>query len=247
VRPLIRVAVGFGCLAVLLTRAEIASAAATFEQRLIGSISPAKVGTPKQPRIVDLTVETGTETIPPGGQPPTLTRAIVFFPRGARVNGRLFPSCREAVLDREGPSGCPRRSRIGRGKAEGRAGSLVEQVDVTVFNGPRGRSVLFHIFGTDPINVRSVLLAPLVRLRGGRFAYRLTVRVPPTLQRPAGVATAITLFRVTVGSTIRHHGRRRGYLETFRCPRTRRAPLRGVFSFIGQPDEAVGTSIACRS
>jgi hypothetical protein len=247
VRPLIRVAVGLGCLAVLLTRGDVASAAETFEQRLIGSISPQKVGTPKRPRVAELTVETGTETIPPGGQPPTLTRAIVFFPQGARVNGRLFPSCRQAVLQREGPSGCRRRSRIGRGKAEGRAGSLVEQVDVTVFNGPRGRSVLFHIFGTSPINVQEVLVAPLVRLRGRRFGYRLTVRVPPTLQRPSGVTAAVTLFRVTVGSTIRHRNRRRGYLETFRCPRSRKAPLRGVFSFIGQPDERIDTSIACRS
>jgi hypothetical protein len=124
---------------------------------------------------------------------------------------------------------------------------VVEQVDVTVFNGPRGKALLFHVFGTSPININEVLVASLVPLKVRRFGYRLTVRIPPTLQRPSGVPAAVTLFRVTVGATIRHNRRRRGYLETFRCPRSRKAPLRGVFSYIGQPDETVGTSIACRS
>jgi hypothetical protein len=247
VRSLPRVAAGLACLAVLLAGGKVANAAETFGQRLIGSISPKKVGTPKRPQAVELRVETGTETIPPGGQPPTLTRGIIFFPRGARANGRLFPFCRPAVLDREGPSSCPRKSRIGRGRAEGRAGSLVEPVDVTVFNGSRGRTLLFHLRGTSPISIDTVLVAPLVRVRTRRFGYRLTVRVPPNIQRPAGVVAAVTLFRVTVGSTIRHKGRRRGYLEAFRCPRGGKAPLRGVFSFIDQPDETVDTSIACRS
>jgi hypothetical protein len=242
-----RVAAGLSCLAVLAAGGEVVGAAETFEQRLIGSISPKKVGTPERPRIVDLTVETGTETIPPGGQPPTLTQSVIFFPRGARANGRLFPSCRPAVIERDGPSGCPRRSRIGRGRAEGRAGSTVEQVEVTVFNGPRGRTVLFHIRGTDPIAIDAVLVAPLARLRGGRFAYRLTVTIPPNLQRPAGVAAAVTLFRVTVGATIRRQGRRRGYVETFRCPRSGKTPFRGVFSYVGQPDETINTNIACKS
>jgi hypothetical protein len=215
-------------------------------QTLEGSISPKRVGTPNQPRPATLTVTTTGDTIPPGGQPPTLTRAVILFPRGASANGRLFTSCQPAALQQRGPGGCPRSSRLGSGSAEGKVGDLVVPAEVDVFNGPRGRSVLFWIEATQPVSIRAAVVAPLRRLRGGRYGYRLTFPVPDNIQQPLpGLETGVTLFRVKVGATRMVRGRRRGYIETSACPRSGRAPLRGTFSYRAHADVTVDNTIAC--
>jgi hypothetical protein len=216
------------------------------DQTLEGSISPKRVGTPNQPRPATLTVTTTGDTIPPGGQPPTLTRAVILFPRGATANGRLFTSCQPATLQQRGPSGCPRSSRLGSGRAEGKVGDLVVPAEVDVFNGPRGRSVLFWIEARQPVSIRAAVVAPLRRLRGGRYGYRLTFPVPDNIQQPVpGLETGVTLFRVKVGATRMVRGRRRGYIETHACPRSGRAPLRGTFSYRAHADVTVDNTIAC--
>jgi hypothetical protein len=234
-------------LVVLAVGAAVAYGATTFEQKLTSSVKPNRLKGGK-PTPIHLTVTTTSDTIPSGGQPPTLTKAQIFFPNAAVANGRFFPACTESILLNKGPAKCPKKSKIGKGKATGKVGTLLVNIDVTAFNGPKGKSVLLYILSepTAPVAVRGVLNSPLQKMRG-KYGYKLTVPVPENIQTPLpGLHTAVKLFTTTVGATIEHKGRKRGFIEAFKCPRSGKAPVRGIFSYLEEPDETVDTAIACR-
>jgi hypothetical protein len=106
-----------------------------------------------KPTPIGLTVTTTSDTVPPGDQPPTLTKTQIFFPNAAVANGRFLPSCTESILRGKGPAKCPKKSKIGKGRATGKVGTLVVDIDVTAFNGPKGKSVLLYILSkpTAPV------------------------------------------------------------------------------------------------
>ncbi|HEY1277217.1 MAG TPA: hypothetical protein VGF25_20085 [Thermoleophilaceae bacterium] len=218
-----------------------------FEQTLSASVKPNKLKGGK-PTPIALKVTTGADTVPPGGQPPTLQQAQIFFPNAAVANGRFFPSCTESILLNKGPNKCPKQSKIGKGSAIGKVGSLEVKTDVTAFNGPKGKSVLLYVLSVPsaPVSIRGVLNSPLKKLHG-KYGYRLTVPVPQNIQTPLpGLHTGVIFFTTTVKASIKHKGRMRGYIEAFKCPKGGKAPTRGIFSYIEVPDKTVDTAISCR-
>jgi hypothetical protein len=93
-------------------------------------------------------------------------RTELRAPKGLRFNHRAFPTCRIRVLDRRGPAGCPRASRIGSGTSIVDARPLlpdfVRVSRVLVFNArtPQGRPALagwVKVFGFSLITVADVL------------------------------------------------------------------------------------------
>jgi hypothetical protein len=174
---------------------------------------------------------------------------VISFPHGATVNSRLFPSCSPQRLNAGGPGACPPNSQIGLGSSTGSAAGVSEQLKVTVFNGPGGRSVLFYVAGTTPATIKGVIDAPLVVVKSLFYGYQLTLPIPTSLQMFGGNPISVSEFQNTVGATIaqRIHGKTvdRGYLEVPVCPPGAMFPLRGVFSFVGAPTDTVNSSIVC--
>src|SRR5215212_4142673 len=150
----------------------------------------------------------------------TLKQAILKFTYGAHVNGNLFPSCTaEKIRNHEA---CPKGSQIGTGTGLGTVGdppnAAEEPITLTLYNGPKGKSIVFRIQGDQPAVIDVPFDAPFKTLSGGTYNYQLTVNVPEILQRIAGLPISIKNLNVKVGATRKVKGKKRGWIETLICP-----------------------------
>lgn len=239
-----------GLTAALLAASGGAAAARTIV-RLSGVASPPIDVFTLTPRTVSLTIDARFTTDVPGELPETISKAVIFFPHGPRVNGALFPSCDPARLRRMrgARSACPAGSRLGGGVALGTSpqfADVIERLKVDVYNGRGGRSLIFYLQGLNPILISGMIVAPFVALHGGRWGYRLTMPVPQNLQQIAsGIFASLLDFKVTTGGSVRVRGRRYGFIETLACPPGALVPVRGVFSFRGGGSASTDSYIAC--
>jgi hypothetical protein len=157
-------------------------------------------------------------TDPAAVAPLQLDRTVLRFPKGAVVNGRLFPKCKLTTLQSKGPKGCPKGSRLGGGKAMGTAPPIVTDVaaKVTFFNGvPVGHdpTLLIYIFPD---------LGPVISLEGvlkssgtGNYGYVMSVNIPPIKTLPSAPDAATTFFDATVNNVRVKRGKRRiNYIDS---------------------------------
>ena len=177
----------------------------------------------------------------------TLKQAILKFTYGARVNGQLFPSCTADKIRNHEP--CPKGSIIGKGTGLGTVGdppnAAEEPIDITLYNGPKGKSIVFRIQGEQPAVIDVPFDAPLKTLSGGAYNYELTVTVPDILQRIAGLPISLKFFNVKVGATRKVKGKKRGWIETLICPPKALVPISGDFTFIDADPFHTDTFIHC--
>jgi hypothetical protein len=183
-----------------------------------------------------------TIATPDGGPPSALRRMVVRLPP-ATVNPRAFPACRQRDLEaRRAPDGCPRASRLGRGRALVDARPIIAEplpATVDVFNGGPGR-LLFLARSEAGISVQ-VVFSGTLRRTTGRFGHVLTVTMPELPTVPGAREAAVSAFLVQV------QARRRGvsYIEApRRCPRAG-LPFRGTFSFADGTTATAGARIPC--
>jgi len=189
----------------------------------------------------------------PAGSRYRLERVIVRFPNGVgKPNGNLFPSCSVAQLERAHNrlSACPRGSKIGGGRAVGTAVDIgvTSSGVLTLFNGPKGKSITFNVNVTTPALINKSFSAPLRKI-SGRYGYVLTSPVPTELQNILDGPIIVRSIDVTTGLTRVVHGVRRGYIEAFKCPKSHKAPVH-VDSFFntdtgGSATSSADTNIAC--
>jgi len=200
--------------------------------RLTARISPSELPIPAGTPLT-LRLHTLFSSVPAGGNF-VLQRAEYRFGRGARFNGALFPSCSAAKLRRAHGrlSACPKGSRVGYGVATGRAVAVgvTSSGRVTIFNGPRGRSIVLNFVVVNPALINATFEARLVRLHGRRYAFKLSSAVPPELQRILDGDVVVQRLDVTTGATLRIGGRMRGYFEAAACPK-RGSAVHGDFQF----------------
>ncbi len=216
---------------------------------LKGSVSPTmdRVGGPGKP--VALSIRLGFTSLDPEQLPATLAKAELKFTRGAIVNGAWFPKCDPARL--RARKKCPRGSKLGRAKIGAAVGPTVADMlavplTADLYVGPRGKSIIFHFRGQVPIPINVVQVAPLTKIHERFYGFRLVVEVPEVLQMPlVGVPSSVLDFAVTVSGTVRHKGRRRGYIETSLCPPGAQVPLLGNFTFRDRTVRSDKTSIVC--
>jgi hypothetical protein len=223
--------------------AAVPAADADNHARLEGKITPVLRAFPKRPQPATLSLSLGFTA--DQGQASVLKRAVIFFPYGSQLNGKLFPACDVKELEAQGPKACPKGSKIGGGTAAGTAGDVREQISVSLFNGEGGKSIVFYLQGTNPVVLNVPFESPLVLLKGGTYNFRLTVDVPEVLQRIVGLDVAIEDFSVKVDATRRVKGRKRGYIETMICPPGALVPIRGAFSFLEAPDLTKDAYLSC--
>ena len=231
--------------AAVATPAVAAGEAAKVVQTLSVTIGPQRAGTPKSPRPASLQV-TATTRAADGSAPPVLVKDTVWFSSGLRWNGALFPSCSVATIERRGIRACPAGSRSGRGHAVAVSGPIRATPTITVFNGPRGRSVLFYLQAERPVRVGQAVEAPFSRA-GGRFSYKLTLPFPKNLQEPTpGLKIAVTEFSAQVSRSQMIGGRRRGIIETVGCPKGGAWSFEGAFAGRGGVLLHAADSVPCR-
>lgn len=237
--------------AVTVSGTAAASPEQDFSVKVSGTDSRITAGSTKRPRTVSLRISTGTVQTTPGVVPPTTSEARIYFPRGARFNGRHFASCTATkIRSRKSTDDCPSRAKVGSGDAIGLApgGITQDDIDIEAFNGPKGRYVNLFVEGASPLRLQNDIVAKVARLKSRTYSYRLTVPIPENLQEPApGVNVAISRFTVRIPKkTTRHDGERIGYLESIGCPSNRRLKFKGVFEYANGERTVTTDTIRCR-
>jgi hypothetical protein len=233
--------------AILAAAVAPAAASARTLVQIGGSLSPAIIAFTTTPQRVSLTVDVRFSSDVPGGDPGTIRKATLFFPHGARVNGALFPSCDPRRLERLRGSrrACPRGSRLGGGRALGTSPQIHgvdEPLTVDVYNGARGRTLIFYLRGSNPVSINGMIVAPLQPIRTRKWAYRLTLSVPHDLQEVAtGIFASLLRFTTKVGGSAHHHG----YIETLACPPDTLVPIEGRFDFLDRTSTTADGYIKC--
>lgn len=199
---------------------------------ITGKINPdkGKPGTPLR-LFVRFTTE-GDE----GEQSATLSRVVVQLPPNAVQNAKLFPTCTAKEINaRKSLKVCPAKSLIGRGRLRAdvpNADVFNVPADITFFNGSRsGNRITIHVFAIRPVDISLAFDASLVRTKG-RYGYKLTANIPEALQEiyPTWYPQ-VRWMDSTFNQTIVVKGKKRGYIEAKKCPKSGRVPIAGSFGF----------------
>jgi hypothetical protein len=214
---------------------------------IFAHVSPSQRPIPKNAPLT-LRLNTTFESVPAGGNF-VLLHADYLFGKGARFNGRLFPSCSAAKIRAAHGrlSVCPPGSKIGSGVATGRAVSvgITSSGKMTIFNGPGGRSIVLNFVVINPALINATFEAPIVRLHGGRYAFELATAVPPELQRVLDGDIVVKRIDITTGATRMIDGRRRGYYEAAFCPKHGGSAIHGEFEFNQGARAVADESVVC--
>ncbi len=187
-----------GALILVLGTAGIAQAVNSKQSASI-KLAQSKAGTAAKPKSVGaLTVDLKVAVDP--SDPPFATQStVIHFDKNLVFNTAKFPSCTEAQA-RTGAAACT-KAKVGSGKAIGLALGQLENLAITAYNGPSGKSILLHVVGSQPLNIDTVIVGQL-KPDTGAFGRKLVVAIPSNLQQPlAGVFATLTSFVTKVGGT----------------------------------------------
>jgi hypothetical protein len=175
--------------------------------------TPSKTGTAKHPQGVSITANAELIT-PRDMDPPIVENVEILVGKGLIWNDAKYTKCSKEVLDRRGPSGCPRTSLMGSATATGMADTTAARVDLLIFNGGDPRKYIYATLN-NPARVREVLTVESTKLQGsGPWAHRETVRIPRSLQIVAGIPLRVTKFRMQIGGK----SYAKDYVASTSCP-----------------------------
>jgi hypothetical protein len=205
------------------------------------SVSKLEAGTKARPTNVLLSVK--LRTTPKDDQAFATKRTVVLLDKYLKFNPKFFKSCSKATLDSRGPTACPKGSKIGSGKAIGRALGQTENLTVTAFNGPGGNKIELYVQGSAPLQINSTIEGVL-KNSSGRYGKKLDVTIPANLQQPlTGVYATLTYFETNIKGTVRHQGKRRGYVETIGC--ARKWYFAATLTFTDNSSLSASDTVAC--
>ncbi|MEX0992960.1 MAG: hypothetical protein WDZ37_03095 [Solirubrobacterales bacterium] len=147
-----------------------------------------------------------------GAKPPPLTHLTLTVPKGGVLNAKLFPRCNKRALELNGPSACPKGSKVGSGTAQADVRPLLPDpvpATITLLNGEPvdgNPTVLIHGQAALGPDVTVQLVAK--KQRGGPYGYVLDVEIPPIPTLPGSPdASIISTRATTLDRTVRRRGR----------------------------------------
>lgn len=189
------------------TAATTPSAALPPEARLTVELDPEQVGTEDNPRATRIGVDLQMEPASPDEAPPPVRAVELEIPPGVLFRPEELTACSAETLDADGPSGCPKGSRIGSGTVGARAGTIEVEGRATAVYGGDDR-VLLWVAIANPVSVGAAISGRLEAQSAG--GYRMALEVPAELQEVAGLPVALSRMRVSLGAG--------GALATTACP-----------------------------
>jgi hypothetical protein len=146
-----------------------------------------------------------------GTQPSPTVDSIVTLPKGMGLNYTKFVTCDKAKLEANGPSGCPKKSKVGSGKLTAGAEPVIPSVQgsITAFNG-KNKTYLLYVVP----EISSPLVIP-GKLKGNVLDF--DVPLVPTL--PGQPNATLTFFQVKTGGKTKKGRKKFNYLENpTKCP-----------------------------
>lgn len=170
-----------------------------------------------------------------GGFPSPLVGMTIYAPSGVDVDTKGFASCAPAILEADGPSGCPKSSRAGpTGEGLGVVsfgGERVnEKVSLQSFFAPTG-GLTFYAVGKTPTSFE-ILEKGHWSVASAPYGPELTVELPLVETLPGADDASILSFKVQVGAAYRRDGKTVSYITLpRRCPKGG-APLKAELKFM---------------
>jgi hypothetical protein len=241
-RKLVAAATGVTLVAVLAT-ASVAQAPVT-TVTVSPKVMPNKAGTKKNPQGVKLNGSIKWES-EAGVEPPIVTAFDILLTKYGRFNGGKYPKCSQALLNRRGPSACPKKSIMGSATGEAFADDVITRPKVTFVNGG-ARDICFYTVLTNPARVQTCVPGKLTKINHPKWGYRLKITVPEVLQVVAGVPIALRSIRWESG------GRpwAKDWIVTTGCPKDNKWPYEFTTSYLYEDGSRSAStykgSVACR-
>jgi len=234
-RRIITFAIAVAAAAAVLAVPSIAQAPPT-TIKVEAKVIPNKAGTPKNPQGVK--IRASVEFVQPEGWDPRIvTHGYALFPKGGQYNGDDYPRCTKRLLDRTGPSGCPKKSYMGYITGDVYADTVITHPEIRVFNGGP-KLALAHVTLYHPTLVKETIPVRIKKLRHPKWKYKASLTVPESLRIVAGIPIAPKELHGTVG--------RGTWLATTHCPKSRRWEYEGKAFFDDGTSVKHRDSVPCR-
>ena len=207
-------------------------------------VSPSKAGTKKKPQGVTLSGKIRWES-EEGIEPPIVTAFDILISKGGVFNGGKYPKCAQAVVNRRGPSACPKKSIMGSATGEALADDVITRPKVTFVN-QGAKKICFYTVLTNPARVQTCVPGRITKLSGPKWRYRVKITVPQVLQVVAGVPIALRSITWRAGGK----SWAKDWIATTSCPRGNKWGFRLETSYLYE-DGSRGSSghedtIPCR-
>jgi hypothetical protein len=173
-------------------------------------------GTPTKtkPKNVGYTGTLHIDTDPAGQQPEAAPTTSVYFAKAIKNNAPYFPFCNKTEIDGQPtlPAKCA-KAKVGTGSASALAGSpgapaansVKEDLNVTVMNGPKGKT-LYLVLNSEPgapVGLTNRVVPGTVVKSSGTFGFLVRFQIPADLQEQLGLTISLTDFIVKISGTPR--------------------------------------------
>lgn len=182
-----------------------------------GSVTPTKAGTKKKPRNAKLrlTVTNSKESRS------TARRITLLLPKNLIVSGKGFRFCPATEVQNEGASGCPSGSKVGTGTASAAFGPNLSPINfkVTLYAGSANELTVYLEAVGLPIK-RAI--RGLINNAGLQYGKKVTIDIPPDLQKQLGAFVYLTGLDVSISGTRKKGKKRYSFLKTNGCPADRK-------------------------
>lgn len=210
-----------GALALVVAAVAVAQGPPTTVTNQV-TVSPNKAGTKKKPQGIKLNFKS-TFTTPGDVERPIVTGGTVLIGKGGVYNGGKFAKCSEATLNRGGPSKCPPKSIMGSGSGVAKADTVTTIPRITVVNGGANK-IYFYTVLQNPARVQAPVPATITKT-SGKWAYKVTFKVPTSLQIVAGIPITLDSLNITVGGK----SYAKDWIATTSCPSNKKWEYQSSF------------------
>ena len=196
------------------------------------SVTPTNAGTKKKPKASKIRLAL---TVPKEARL-TADQLVFHLPQHVRVSGKGFKFCPSTTLDNtKNPNKCPKGSKVGQGTASAAFGPKLTPINfnVTIFAGSRNELGIWLQATNQPL---AKALRGIVSKSGSPYNQKLTIDIPPELQRQLGAYVYLTGLNATVGKSNGKRGKKRkNLITTVGCPADRLHRFEARVRFVANP------------